>query len=272
MKFDDFFETVQDVKTRPESSWQFLAHFLTKKGAAQPPPEVSATTGKASRLPSQVGDQGPLVFDLVDQGGPEDFDDEPESTPPPASLPPEGESIPAEPPDPERHRHPESTRRSSRQSVPPRRLIKTAYAALDDTDAVEDYETQNLAEDPIAFATSKSDPDTMHCGQAMKADDAVEFKQVMLREVDAHTKQEHWEVWAKADVPPDQDILPSAWNFKRKRRIDTREVYKYKARINAHGGKQTHGVNYWETYSPVVNCIGTPAQACRILSRLVGLT
>ena len=35
--------------------------------------------------------------------------------------------------------------------------------------------------------------------------------------------------------------------------MDTREVYKYKARLNIHGGMQKHGVNYWETYSPVVN-------------------
>jgi hypothetical protein len=87
----------------------------------------------------------------------------------------------------------------------------------------------------------------------MSAKDAVEFKKAMLLEVDAHTKNEHWEVWARADVPAHQDILPAVWAFKRKRRIDTREVYKYKARLNIHGGMQKHGVNYWETYPPVVN-------------------
>jgi hypothetical protein len=40
--------------------------------------------------------------------------------------------------------------------------------------------------------------------------------------------------------------------MKRKRRIKTREVYKWKARLNVHGGMQTHGVNYWDTYAPVV--------------------
>ena len=34
--------------------------------------------------------------------------------------------------------------------------------------------------------------------------------------------------------------------------LDTRDVFKCKAQINALRGKQTHGVNYWETYSPVV--------------------
>ena len=66
----------------------------------------------------------------------------------------------------------------------------------------------------------------------------------------------------KSDVPSGQDILPAVWaafsnigieliqeTFSN---IDTRDVFKCKARINALRGKQTHGVNYWETYSPVV--------------------
>jgi hypothetical protein len=32
----------------------------------------------------------------------------------------------------------------------------------------------------------------------------------------------------------------------------TGEPYKWKARLNVHGGKQVHGVNYWETYAPVI--------------------
>jgi hypothetical protein len=54
---------------------------------------------------------------------------------------------------------------------PPPRLIETACSVLDNTEAVEDCETQREAEDPIAFAASKSDPDTMHCGEAMRAAD-----------------------------------------------------------------------------------------------------
>jgi hypothetical protein len=40
--------------------------------------------------------------------------------------------------------------------------------------------------------------------------------------------------------------------MRRKRRIDTRAIYKWKARLTIHGGKQKHGINYWETFSPVV--------------------
>ena len=32
-----------------------------------------------------------------------------------------------------------------------------------------------------------------------------------------------------------------------------REVYKWKARLNIHGGKQEYGVNYWETYAATLS-------------------
>ena len=42
------------------------------------------------------------------------------------------------------------------------------------------------------------------------------------------------------------------WSFKRKRHPDGR-LSKYKARLCCHGGQQQWGVQYWETYSPVVS-------------------
>ncbi len=40
--------------------------------------------------------------------------------------------------------------------------------------------------------------------------------------------------------------------MKRKQEIKTQKVNKYKARLNVHGGKQEYGINYFETYAPVV--------------------
>ena len=88
----------------------------------------------------------------------------------------------------------------------------------------------------------------------------------MLKEVDTHMDNGHWEICACCDVPTGQDILPAIWAFKRKHRIDTRAVYKHKARLNIHGGMQKHGVNYWETYSPVVNWFSI--RLCLILALL----
>jgi hypothetical protein len=257
VKYDDIFETVQETKALPQSKWQQLARFVTETG--EPLKEPTSTTGANSRLRSTthsriISQEGPLGFDFVDLK--EAVDDQVPSNDAneddtPRSLVPLGEQpTQDEQPDAERHCHPEATRRSAWLPNPTRRLIKTAYAVLDKTDAVEEYETQIPVEDPIAYAASTSDPDTLHYNKAMNTDDsAAKIKKVMLDEVNAHAENDHGEVWEKAEVPVDQDILPSVWAFYRKQRIDTREVYKCKARLNIHGGIQKHGVNYWETYS-----------------------
>jgi hypothetical protein len=49
--------------------------------------------------------------------------------------------------------HSGTTTRSGRASIPPELFMEQVYAVLDDSDAVDDYELQREAEDPIAFAT-----------------------------------------------------------------------------------------------------------------------
>jgi hypothetical protein len=277
LKFDDFFETVQETKALPQSSWQRLARFDAEPSSKTPSSIRDPRSNPASRttprdlresVDRHEGDthanDEPHVRFAEDPQNPETNREEQT----PVEEEPPAVEIPPEPPDSERHRHPDATRRSPRQPAPPRRLIESAYAVLDDTDAIEDYETQEQAEDPIAFAANGSDPDTLSFKDAMDAADSKEFLSAMLKEADAHTKHDHWEVWRKADVPSSQDILPSVWAFKRKRRIDTRAIYKYKARLNIHGGMQKHGINYWETYSPVVNWFSI--RLCLIFALLFG--
>ena len=42
------------------------------------------------------------------------------------------------------------------------------------------------------------------------------------------------------------------WSFRRKRKPDGTLV-KYKARLCCHGGQQQWGINFWDTYAPVVS-------------------
>jgi hypothetical protein len=44
----------------------------------------------------------------------------------------------------------------------------------------------------------------------------------------------------------------TVWSFKRKRHPDG-SLKKYKARLCCHGGQQQFGLNYWDTYAPVVS-------------------
>ena len=56
----------------------------------------------------------------------------------------------------------------------------------------------------------------------------------------------------RKDISLDHKTIMEIWSFKRKKFQDGR-MKKYKGRLCVHGGQQEYGVNYWETYSPVVN-------------------
>jgi len=46
-------------------------------------------------------------------------------------------------------------------------------------------------------------------------------------------------------------VLPSTWAFKIKQFPDSL-IKKFKARFYVRGDHQKYGVNYWETWSPVI--------------------
>ncbi len=54
------------------------------------------------------------------------------------------------------------------------------------------------------------------------------------------------------DKSQPHDIVNAVWSFKCKR-TPTGMLVKHKARLCAHGGQQTKGVTFTDTYSPVVN-------------------
>ena len=106
-------------------------------------------------------------------------------------------------------------------------------------------------DDPIAFAASSS-PDTLYYHQAMKAQDRQQFKDSMQTEIDAHIQEGTLVVVPRKSVPKGKTILPSVWSMKRKRRIQTNEIYKHKSRLNLHGGKQVKGEHFTESFAAVV--------------------
>jgi Reverse transcriptase (RNA-dependent DNA polymerase) len=56
-----------------------------------------------------------------------------------------------------------------------------------------------------------------------------------------------------ARVPAGTVIFPSVWAMKQKRRVKTREVYKWKVRLAFDGSRQVEGVHYDQTYAPVAS-------------------
>ena len=106
----------------------------------------------------------------------------------------------------------------------------------------------------MALAAGKENNETYTFKEMLKQEDAADFISAMKKEVDDHETRGHWEVIPRWQKPPDVKTILAIWSFKRKRFPDGR-LNKHKARLCAHGGMQTWGVNYWETYAPTVNWI-----------------
>jgi hypothetical protein len=85
----------------------------------------------------------------------------------------------------------------------------------------------------------------------VKQPDKTQFKQAMKEEVDSFDANNNWRLLHRSKVPQGATVLPAVWQMKPKRKIATREVYKWKAHLNLDGSKQVKGINYWDTYAPV---------------------
>jgi Reverse transcriptase (RNA-dependent DNA polymerase) len=89
--------------------------------------------------------------------------------------------------------------------------------------------------------------------EALKAPDSLKFEEAMVKEVNEHIKRRNWEPILKKVLPKGTIILPAVWAMKRKRRIDTRQIYKWKSHLNLGGHKMIKGIHFQETCSPVVS-------------------
>lgn len=75
-----------------------------------------------------------------------------------------------------------------------------------------------------------------------------EWKQAMREEYAALMNQH---TWSLVPLPPDKNLVSCKWLFKLKRNADG-SIARHKARLVARGFSQEYGVDYDETFSPVV--------------------
>ena len=115
----------------------------------------------------------------------------------------------------------------------------------------QQYEIKATIAEPVLY-TASSNPDIMYLQVTMKAPDCKQFLSAMDKEIQGHEQGKHWELIPKVKVPKGMKILDAVWSMKGKRKIETHKIYKWKAQLNMHGGQQVHGINYWDTYTPVV--------------------
>lgn len=84
--------------------------------------------------------------------------------------------------------------------------------------------------------------------QAMEGDNSKEWTDAMKEEYESLIKNNTWKL---VDRPNGQSIVSNRWIFKIKRKSDD-SIDRFKARLVARGFTQEYGVDYDETFSPVV--------------------
>ncbi|KAF5462902.1 hypothetical protein F2P56_018869 [Juglans regia] len=100
---------------------------------------------------------------------------------------------------------------------------------------------------PVCFAvdlaTTPLEPKTFR-----QAEHDPNWHQAMQSEIDALHENK---TWSLVPPSPDMNLVTSKWVFKVKTKADG-SVERYKARLVARGFSQLHGLDYDETFSPVV--------------------
>ena len=81
--------------------------------------------------------------------------------------------------------------------------------------------------------------------------DCTKFFEAMEIELNDHEAHCHWDLMVRTDLSLGLKTIMAIRSFKRKR-FPGRTLNKHKARLCAHGGRQTWGQDYWNTYAPVV--------------------
>ena len=119
---------------------------------------------------------------------------------------------------------------------------------------------------PTILATQANAEDNPNWDQAMSGPERAGYWTACEKEI--HTLQDEKEAWEVVDREDWMNVLPSTWAFKCKRFPDG-TVRKLKARFCVRGDRQIEGVDYFETFAPVV--AWTTVRLLLILSVILGL-
>ncbi|KAK8954179.1 hypothetical protein KSP39_PZI002872 [Platanthera zijinensis] len=129
--------------------------------------------------------------------------------------------------EPEELRQPEPISESEEESSHPR------FRSLAEIYQIEEDIALLIKEEPEDYATAAADP---------------KWRKAMEEEIEMVEKNDTWQLVQK---PKDKHILNLKWVYKAKQNEEG-EIVKYKARIVAKGYTQRQGIDFHETFAPVV--------------------
>ena len=128
------------------------------------------------------------------------------------------------------------------------------------------YDGTRNTTNPLAqvYLTSKANNEVYTLKEMLAQPDRSEFLKAMKDEVQSFFDEKIWTLVPREEMNKhyarqrakgtkiDREQIMMIWSFKRKRNPDG-SFKKCKARLCCHGGQQQWGVNYWDTYAPVVS-------------------
>jgi hypothetical protein len=114
---------------------------------------------------------------------------------------------------------------------------------------INDMFLNNL--DPTFYAMQMQNPDVLTHAQMKRQVDASKFVEAQRPEIDGLMDINTFECIPKINLPPRTRYLDLIWTYRRKRRPDE-FLKKYKARLFVNGSRQIQGIDYTESFAPVV--------------------
>ena len=79
----------------------------------------------------------------------------------------------------------------------------------------QNLDLQEWMRNPIAFHAEMMG-NIMYYQQALQQPDAHQFAKAIVKEVDGHVENNHWQLIKCKDVPEDAQVVPSVWSMQRK--------------------------------------------------------
>ena len=102
---------------------------------------------------------------------------------------------------------------------------------------------------PGPLGAKSNDPDTLTWTEAMNHPQADGFWEAAKKEFDTLVKMNVWDVVPRKSW---MNVIPGTWAFRIKR-FPSGLIRKLKGRFCARGDKQIHGVDFFDTFAPVVS-------------------
>jgi hypothetical protein len=105
--------------------------------------------------------------------------------------------------------------------------------------------------DPTFYAMQMQNPDVLTQAQMKCQVDAHKFIEAQQPEIEGLMDINTFKFIPKINLPPRTRYLDLIWTYRRKRRPDG-SLKKYKARLCVNGSRKIQGIDYIESFAPVV--------------------